>query len=470
MSKKRKKRKGRLRIDRIIIVLLIITLIILLAKLIPYIVYNNNIYNNLPNAKNNIVVINKKYNKLKLYNKTIDYIKEHKLNLKIKYKNLTVTLNSSEISKNMTLKYDKSNKKLTYKKYNNDKSLVIYNTKIIKKSDKFNIKLPKYLLKNNVVDIYAVTNDDKVEVISKGVKLKNDRVTIKQNKKYKLYFVTYISVRKLKAEDITVSVSDEILLDVKYIPSNATIKEFEYNKLGDIFVKENGKIIAKKEGIKKITIKHKTQNLMQSVVVKVKAKKSTNVTKKETEKKEVKSNEPTIEVKDGLTYVNGILIVNKTYSLPKDYDPGSLNNDAKNAFDEMQKSAEGENIKLWIASGYRSYTLQNSLYNNYVLKDGKEKADTYSARPGHSEHQTGLAMDLNIIDSSFEGTPEAIWIEQNCYKYGFIIRYPKGKESITGYKYEPWHIRYLGKEIAKKVYDSGKTLEEYLNITSKYSE
>ena len=136
----------------------------------------------------------------------------------------------------------------------------------------------------------------------------------------------------------------------------------------------------------------------------------------------------------------------------------------------MQKAAEKDNIKLWITSGFRSYSLQTSLYNNYVLKDGKEKADTYSARPGHSEHQTGLAMDLNIVDSSFEGTKEAIWIADNCYKYGFIIRYPKGKEEITGYKYEPWHVRYLGKELSEKVYKSGKTLEEYLNITSKYSE
>ena len=132
--------------------------------------------------------------------------------------------------------------------------------------------------------------------------------------------------------------------------------------------------------------------------------------------------------------------------------------------------AKKDNIKLWITSGFRSYSLQTSLYNNYVLKDGKEKADTYSARPGHSEHQTGLAMDLNIVDSSFEGTKEAIWIADNCYKYGFIIRYPKGKEEITGYKYEPWHVRYLGKELSEKVYKSGKTLEEYLNITSKYSE
>ena len=175
-----------------------------------------------------------------------------------------------------------------------------------------------------------------------------------------------------------------------------------------------------------------------------------------------------VETKNGITYVNGILIANKTYALPKDYDPGKVLDEAMNAFNEMKEAAAKDNIKLWIQSGYRSYKTQEGLYNDYVKQDGKDKADTYSARPGHSEHQSGLAMDLNIIGSAFEGTKEAIWIEKNCYKYGFIVRYPKGKEHITGYKYEPWHIRYLGKENAMKVYNSGKTLEEYLGIDSKY--
>ena len=212
------------------------------------------------------------------------------------------------------------------------------------------------------------------------------------------------------------------------------------------------KIVAVKAGTGKITIKHTKQNISKTAKITVKEEK-------------IK-----IEKKDGLTYVDGILIVNKTYSLPKDYDPGKINDTAKKAFEEMREAASKDKITLWIQSGYRSYKTQDELYNNYVKQNGKEKADTFSARPGHSEHQTGYAMDLNIIDSSFEGTKEAIWIEKNCYKYGFIIRYPKGKDKVTGYKYEPWHIRYLGKELAKKVYDSGLTLEEYLGIDSKYKE
>lgn len=178
---------------------------------------------------------------------------------------------------------------------------------------------------------------------------------------------------------------------------------------------------------------------------------------------------PSIEVKNGLTYVNGILIANKTYALPATYNPG-VDPEAQAAFNEMQAAAAKDGLSLNICSGFRSYTLQQTLYNNYVQRDGKAAADRYSARPGHSEHQTGLAFDINKASSSFTNTPEAKWVAANCWKYGFILRYPEGKEDITGYMYESWHVRYLGKELAKSVYDSGLTLEEYLGITSKYAE
>ena len=95
--------------------------------------------------------------------------------------------------------------------------------------------------------------------------------------------------------------------------------------------------------------------------------------------------------------------------------------------------------------------------------DGKEKADTYSSRAGYSDHQTGLTIDLNTVNISFAGTNESNWLKDNCWKYGFIIRYPEGKDSITGYTYEPWHIRYVGKELAKTLYNNGNwlSLEEY---------
>lgn len=170
-----------------------------------------------------------------------------------------------------------------------------------------------------------------------------------------------------------------------------------------------------------------------------------------------------------LTYIDGILIANKTYALPSNYDPGT-DSTALAAFDEMQKAAYADGCNIYISSGYRSYARQVEIYNRYVAKDGQEYADTYSSRPGFSEHQTGLTFDLNSIDISFADTPEGKWVAENCHKYGFIVRYPKDKEDITGYTYEPWHIRYLGVEKATAVYESGLCLEEYLGITSSYED
>lgn len=168
------------------------------------------------------------------------------------------------------------------------------------------------------------------------------------------------------------------------------------------------------------------------------------------------------------TYIDGILIANKTYPLPESYAPG-WDAEASAQLHVMFAAAKQDGITLFVKSGYRSYIDQKIIYNGYVARDGKEKADTYSARPGHSEHQTGLAFDLNSTANSFADTPEAAWIAANSYKYGFIVRYPKGKEHITGYIFEPWHVRYLGVEKAKEVFDSGLCLEEFLGITSVYS-
>ena len=175
------------------------------------------------------------------------------------------------------------------------------------------------------------------------------------------------------------------------------------------------------------------------------------------------------KVIDGVTYIDGVLIVNKTYALPINYGNG-ITSETQDAFNEMKMDASKLGLNLWIASGYRSYSLQEGIYNNYVNMNGQNEADTYSARPGHSEHQAGLAFDLNTITSSFAYTNEGKWVNSNCYKYGLIIRYPKEKDSITGYMYEPWHLRYVGVDLATKLYNNGNwiTLEEYYGIDSKY--
>ncbi len=179
---------------------------------------------------------------------------------------------------------------------------------------------------------------------------------------------------------------------------------------------------------------------------------------------------------NGITYIDGILIANKTYSLPSSYAPG-LQSSIQNAFNKLRNDATSLGYNFYIGSGYRSYWDQKIIYNNYVSWDGQVNADTYSARPGHSEHQSGLAVDVcdsNVeacITSAFDSTEQAKWLNDNCYKYGLIIRYPKGKSNLTGYMYESWHLRYVGEELATKLYNNGDwiTVEEYYGIDSKYS-
>lgn len=166
-------------------------------------------------------------------------------------------------------------------------------------------------------------------------------------------------------------------------------------------------------------------------------------------------------------YINGILLVNKNHSLPANYDPG-VNADAKAAFEQMKSGALASGLTIKPVSVYRSYYYQNDLYNRFVRQYGQAEADRFSAKPGYSEHQTGLAYDIGGSNSSnwandgFNNTAEAKWLADNAYQYGFILRYPSGKEHLTGYMYESWHYRYLGVDLATIVYLSGLTLEEYL--------
>ncbi|MFJ5759587.1 D-alanyl-D-alanine carboxypeptidase family protein [Neobacillus sp. NPDC093182] len=181
------------------------------------------------------------------------------------------------------------------------------------------------------------------------------------------------------------------------------------------------------------------------------------------------------------------VLVNKQNKLPDNYNPTDLvyteipfvsgvtnekrkmRKEAAVAVNQLFAGAKAEGISLLGVSAYRSHATQTTLFNYYVNRDGYEKARTYSALPGTSEHETGLSIDVTggngkcAAENCFGGTKEAIWLEQHAAEYGFIIRYPKGKESITGYQYEPWHLRYVGKEIALEIMNKGITLEEYYN-------
>jgi D-alanyl-D-alanine carboxypeptidase len=180
------------------------------------------------------------------------------------------------------------------------------------------------------------------------------------------------------------------------------------------------------------------------------------------------------------------VVVNKERSLKETYVPedlvkitdvptllaskevNQLRKPAAEALTKLVEAAKEEiKIQLHARSGYRSYRTQESTYNGYVKSYGQAEADKFSAKAGQSEHQTGLSMDISsesvnyLLNEEFGDTEEGKWVAENAHRFGFIIRYPKGKEDITGYQYEPWHLRYLGEDLATKVYESGLTLEQY---------
>ena len=171
-------------------------------------------------------------------------------------------------------------------------------------------------------------------------------------------------------------------------------------------------------------------------------------------------------------------VVNKSNRLPNSYVPNDLEqiseyyslkdkylrHKARMAFEKMVKQAKKEGYNIIAVSTYRSYDYQKKLYNHYVEKKGLYYADMASARAGHSEHQTGLSVDVADLSydyDNFEKTKEFAWMIKNCFKYGFILRYPKAKFHITGFKYEPLHYRYVGINIAKYIHKKNITLEEY---------
>lgn len=183
-----------------------------------------------------------------------------------------------------------------------------------------------------------------------------------------------------------------------------------------------------------------------------------------------------------------LVLVNKNHVLPPDYEPEDLvipdvrfpftefhekkqlRKEAADALEALFSAADAEGIELFAISGYRSYERQEAIFAANVEKHGEEQANTFSAKAGQSEHQTGLVMDVSTHEvgfdlvTEFEETAAGKWIKQNAHQYGFIVRYPKGKEHITKYQYEPWHLRYVGKKAATEIFENDLTLEEYLGV------
>lgn len=346
-----------------------------------------------------------------------------------------------------------------------------------------NYKSLKVTLKeNNKVEINTkLYNIDMIDSVKNGkIISKKEKVdTSKLGKKtVKIKIKNFFNKKKDFAYNINIIDTNKPKIDAK---DNFTVIEGDQlDLLGEVNVSDNSneKISAKVEG-------EYDFNKVGSYKLKFVAKDSSgNETKKDFTlnviKKEVVSNISNSSfttskgfkgsVIDGTTYINGILIANKTYSLPSSYYPGGLTNEFNDAFNQMKNAASNDGLNIYVVSGFRSYNTQNTLYNNYVSRDGRDAADTYSARPGHSEHQSGLAADINMVDDSFEYTAEGKWLNDNAYKYGFILRYPKGKTSETGYIFESWHYRYVGVDLATKLYNGGNwiSLEDYFGITSQY--
>lgn len=162
---------------------------------------------------------------------------------------------------------------------------------------------------------------------------------------------------------------------------------------------------------------------------------------------------------------------NVTLNSVKSKEENSLQKDTAKALEDLYVAAKKDGFELMLASGYRSYSQQKIYHDSYAARDGQEAADRYSARPGTSEHQTGLSLDVSTVDrkvyleQAFGEEAAGKWLAAHVNDYGFIIRYPEGKEAVTGYTYEPWHIRYVGKELAAEMKRTNiSTLEEFFGL------
>ena len=270
---------------------------------------------------------------------------------------------------------------------------------------------------------------------------------------------------------------------ISYNGTNNKLSNLGYNSNEIKFIKDN----FNKEEINKYLLTKKYNNIQNFKKINIFNIK--NISKYEKYKKENTS----LSYENIITYVeiwldqefytnikeihclDKLCLVNKYNKLPENYNLNNLiklskeysstsqllNNETALAIISMIDDAKKSGYNLNVISGYRTEQYQNTLFNNSVKRNGLEHALKYSAKPGHSEHQTGYAVDLNFAEESFENTKEYAWLKENSYKYGFIERYPKEKEFITGYSYEPWHYRYVGIEASTIIYKQNITFEEY---------
>ena len=345
--------------------------------------------------------------------------------------------------------------------------------------------LPKnYGYKKETIEVFK-ENDLYEQIKDKKIYSKTLEEAINQNSFNKEYFLEYLDIKYIDDKDFISNINK--LLNLGY--SSKDINAI-YNKIPDsvniiIDSKYNKDII----NIMNLSY-FKIDNLKRYLdydIMEVKSIYDISNIKKD------------FNYEDVVTYVNANLdkeyyssdnlisdedaskidvLVNKYHKLDKNYEPSDLTiidskyasgtqklrKEAQIKFEEMASDMAKENLKIYAGSTYRSYTYQKGLYDRYVKKDGFAAAETYSARSGYSEHQLGLAVDIvnGKWDYLSENDKEYDYLVKNSYKYGFILRYPRGSEYITGYMFEDWHFRYLGIELATKVFNSGLTYDEYI--------
>lgn len=303
----------------------------------------------------------------------------------------------------------------------------------------------------------------------------NKEGSMKKNRSYRKYVVgllilinfialSYAFILFTSSHTKASSLSKDRSIDSNYCA-------FLYNKAQSFSVQQlnNRQLTAEFETVKKETL----QNIQKNSNPKEAYKELQKLYLKEEELQKKNQlitleREDTPETRKAPTEKKGIILVNKKNPLPATYNPLEQD-EARRSLQALQQDVRNKGYALSTAySGYRSYNEQIELYASYVRKDG-EKAATYSAKPGYSEHQTGLAFDLLMQSNELLGVyghhkDVVEYVHSIAPKYGFIVRYPEGKENITGYMYEPWHLRYVGVEHAQEMTKNKLTLEEYLNV------
>lgn len=371
------------------------------------------------------------------------------------------------------------------RKKNNKKMILILIIVIILILSLVYILMPKnYGYNKKAIEVFK-ENDLYEQIKDKKIYSKTLEEAINQNSFNKEYFLEYLDIKYIDDKDFISNINK--LLNLGY--SSKDINAI-YNKIPDsvniiIDSKYNKDII----NIMNLSY-FKIDNLKRYLdydIMEVKSIYDISNIKKD------------FNYEDVVTYVNANLdkeyyssdnlisnedaskidvLVNKYHKLDENYEPSDLTiidskyasgtqklrKEAQIKFEEMASDMAKENLKIYAGSTYRSYTYQKGLYDRYVKKDGFAAAETYSARSGYSEHQLGLAVDIvnGKWDYLSENDKEYDYLVKNSYKYGFILRYPRGSEYITGYMFEDWHFRYLGVELATKVFNSGLTYDEYI--------